>query len=141
VKTAVDTSVLLDVFTGDPVFGEASRQALRRAHDAGKIVACEVVWAEVAAQFPSREAFSEAMDAVGIDFEPLGAASAAWAGELWRRHHAGRTRAGRSPRQEAKRVVADFLIGAHAQRQCDALLSRDRGFYRSVFKGLKLVQP
>jgi predicted nucleic acid-binding protein len=45
-KTAVDSSVLLDVLGADPEFGEASREALRSAHDAGALVACEVVWAE-----------------------------------------------------------------------------------------------
>ena len=39
------------------------------------------------------------------------------------------------------RIVADFLIGAHAQFQADALLMRDRGFFGSRFKGLRLIDP
>jgi predicted nucleic acid-binding protein len=34
-----------------------------------------------------------------------------------------------------------FLIGAHALIQSDALLTRDRGFYRSRFKGLRILEP
>jgi predicted nucleic acid-binding protein len=81
VKTAVDSSVLLDVLGADPQFGEASREALRIAYDSKK---------------------SE---------------------------------------EDRKRVVADFLIGAHAQVQADAFLTRDRGFYRRYFKSLKVVGP
>jgi hypothetical protein len=37
--------------------------------------------------------------------------------------------------------MADFLIGAHAHECADGLLMRDRGFYRSYFTGLEIVEP
>ena len=55
------------------------------------------------------------------------------AARAWRGY---RTRGGKR-----ERVAADFLIGAHAMEQCERLLSRDRGFYRECFKGLKLLDP
>jgi hypothetical protein len=33
------------------------------------------------------------------------------------------------------------LIGAHALDQADALLTRDRGFYRKYFRGLRIIEP
>jgi len=38
-------------------------------------------------------------------------------------------------------VAADFLIGAHALRQADRLLTRDHGFYRTCFNGLRVLDP
>jgi predicted nucleic acid-binding protein len=134
VKVAVDTSVLLDVLTADPKFGEASRVALRSAYDSGALTACDVVWAEVQAAFPSEDTFLKALRALGVRFEPVSAEAAATAGRLWRESR----RRSRGPRA---RVVADFLVGAHALHQADALLTRDRGFYRSCFERLHVLDP
>jgi predicted nucleic acid-binding protein len=41
--TAVDSNVLLDVFSADPTFGRASREALRRCLAEGRLIACDVV--------------------------------------------------------------------------------------------------
>jgi predicted nucleic acid-binding protein len=133
-KTAADSSVLLDVFSADPVHGIRSREALRAAYDAGRLVACDVVWAEVRAHFERDADFDHAMTVLGVEFEPLAPEAARRAGELWR------LRRGRSP-GGARRVMADFLIGAHAATQAEALLTRDRGYYRSTFVGLKVIDP
>ena len=40
-----------------------------------------------------------------------------------------------------ERVIADFLIGSHAMMQCGALITRDDGFFRDYFKGLRIIVP
>ncbi len=131
--TAVDTNVLLDVFGADPEFGLRSSEALRTCLHEGRLIACEVVWAEAASFFPSAAAVCGPMERLGIGFSPLDLEAALAASGAWRRY---RARGGRG-----ERIVADFLIGAHAQRHADRLLTRDRGFYRACFTGLKVMDP
>jgi hypothetical protein len=132
VITAVDTNVLLDIFTADPRFGVGSRASLAACLQQGSLVADEIVWAETAAAFPGRPPFERAIQTLGVVFDPLTARTALEAGAAWRLYRqAGGTR---------RRVLADF-IGAHATHQADRLLTRDRGFYRTYFPRLQIVDP
>jgi len=133
VITAVDTNVLLDIFGADQLFGPRSAQALRSCLREGRLLACEVVWAEVASVFPSPALAREAIERLGVEFSSIGRETALAAAAAWKTY---RARGGRR-----QRVVADFLIGAHAQLQAERLLTRDRGFYRACFAGLEVLDP
>ncbi|MBI4209005.1 MAG: PIN domain-containing protein [Deltaproteobacteria bacterium] len=131
--TAIDTSVLLDVFGADPRFGVLSGAALRHCFQQGGLLACEAVWAEVASFFPSSDSVQKAMKQLGVQFSPIELEATLTAGDSWKIY--------RSKGGKRTRVVADFLIGSHALHQADRLLTRDRGFYRTYFKGLKILDP
>ncbi|HRP28068.1 MAG TPA: type II toxin-antitoxin system VapC family toxin [Burkholderiaceae bacterium] len=129
-KTAVDSSVLFEIVKGAP--GAAAAQAaLEAALAHGSLCVCAVVVAELGRYFDRSDTLAEFLADCQIDHEPMSLETALGAADIMRGY-------ARWPRE---RVAPDFLIGAHAMQQCDALLKSDGGFFRHYFGGLKVVSP
>lgn len=129
--TAVDTSVLLDVLTDDPAHAEQSEALLARAYQQGSLIICPVVYAELAPTARDRRQLDDWLQRGGIRAVALTAENGYVAGLA----HAKYRKAG----GKRERVLADFLIGAHALLEANRLLTRDRGFYRKYFSGLEIL--
>ena len=130
---ALDSSVLFDILIGDPVYGEASEIYIGDALAREDVVVCDAVVAEVQAMLDTSVSLMDTLTSLGIRYLPTQEAAAMRAGHMNKRF---RARGGKR-----ERVVADFLIGAHALLQCDGLITRDEGFFRDYYKGLKVVVP
>lgn len=135
---AIDTSVLVDLL-GDDERAGAAEATLREALAHGPVVACDVVVGEVVAGLGHGSQVMDTLEEAGIGFLPLEFRSAVRAGEMQRRYKERARSGGRGP--SLQRSVPDFLIGAHALLQCQALITRDAGFFRDYFKGLKVIIP
>lgn len=133
-RTAVDTSVLLDVVVDDPHFAERSEAALRQASRKGPLVIGGCVLAEIRPAFAPGD-IDDFLADWQIEFIASTRESALEAGEMFERYLERRHAPG------SGRVVADFLVGAHAVAAADQLLARDRGYYRDYFEKLRLVEP
>jgi predicted nucleic acid-binding protein len=133
VRTAVDSSVLLDVITDDPTFADRSEATLRRASREGVLTVCECVLAEIRPALAEGELLEFLAD-WQLDFVPSTRDSALLAGQMFGAYLHRRPRA-------AGRVIPDFLIGAHALLTADRLLARDRGYLRGYFKKLTVLAP
>lgn len=131
-KTAVDTSVILDVVTGDPQWADASEGALSDAFDVGSLVICDCVLAEITPAFDD-QVLQRFLEDWRILYLPVSRKAAMHAGRMYQRYL---ERSG-----QAKRVLPDFLIGAHALETTGRLLARDRGYYRDYFSGLEVIEP
>jgi predicted nucleic acid-binding protein len=129
---AVDSSVLIEILIGAPQ-AEAAEAALRQALALGPVLVCDVVVAEVCSSLRDGDQSMQVLEDMGIRFSEVERKSAIRAGEMQRRY---RSRGG-----TRLRTVPDFIVGAHALLQCSALITRDAGFFRDYFKGLKVIVP
>jgi predicted nucleic acid-binding protein len=130
---AIDSSVLIDLLSGEAANAEGAEASLRQSLAAGPVVVCDVVLAEITAALRDGSEVLGTLEDMGIAFAPIQSSAAVRAGEMQRRY---RQRGG-----QRERTIPDFLVGAHALLQCQALITRDAGFFRDYFKGLKVIVP
>lgn len=99
--------------------------------DTNVLVINPVIYAEVAAWIDNKERLDSLLPEEIFRNEPIPADAAFLAGRAFRRY---KERGGTKPR-----MLADFLIGAHAAVCGYGLVSRDRG-YRRYFE-VELLDP
>jgi predicted nucleic acid-binding protein len=129
---AVDSSVIVELLA-DAEHADAAEAALRDALARGPVVVCDAVVAEVCSALRDGDQAMQALEEMGISYCAVEQKSALRAGEMQRRH--------RMRGAGSERSIQDFIVGAHALLQCNALITRDAGFFRDYFKGLKVIVP
>jgi predicted nucleic acid-binding protein len=129
----VDTNVLLDVVTEDPVWYVWSAGALATQADQATLAINPVIYAEASIGFARIEELDAALPADVFRREAIPWEAAFLAGKCF---VAYRRRGGmrRAP-------LPDFFIGAHAAVRGHTLLTRDPARYRTYFPTLSLIHP
>lgn len=128
----VDTNVLLDVVTRDPVWLGWSRGELARLETAGLAIN-PIIYAELAPAFRTELELIAAfqnwpLQRLALPYEAAWPAARAFAD--YRQRGGGRS----SP-------LPDFFIGAHAEAEGHTLLTRDPARYRTYFPKISLICP
>ena len=130
--TLVDSSVLLDLFTDDPLWAQWSADHLARAFDAGPVAINPLIFAELSLGFERIEDLEEALPG-RIEREDLPWEAAFLAGRCFLQYRRrGGTR--RSP-------LPDLYIAAHAATTGRALLTRDRPCHLDLLPTLEVISP
>lgn len=129
----VDTNVLLDLVTDDPVWAGWSRQRLDAAVLRDRLAINAVIYAELSAGFTQIEQVDAILDTTNIEVVEIPRPALFLAGQTFKAYrNRGGLRVG---------VLPDFFIGAHAAVLGATLITRDAGRYRSYFPTVELVAP
>ncbi len=132
-STLVDTNVLLDVLTDDPVWFSWSERQLELAAMQGAVQINDVIYAELSVRYATVERLDAALARAGVTLVATPRAALFLAGKAFLRYRAaGGHKTG---------VLSDFFIGAHAAVAVTPLLTRDARRYRTYFPTVELVTP
>jgi predicted nucleic acid-binding protein len=137
VTVALDTNVIVALWDATDALHPVARRALEEVSSREALVICGVVYAELIGAPGRTEAFVDRFcEEVGIAVE--------WElkEKIWRKAGVAfqgyATRRKKQSGAEPRRLLADFLIGAHALENGYKLLTLDGGMYRRAFPGLRL---
>ena len=133
--TAVDTNVIIALWDRSRSLSSAAQIALEAAFSRGSLVVAAPVFAELLAAQGRTEVFVDAFledTAISIEWN-LDEMIWRAAGRAFQRY-AERRRKQRD--LGTRRILADFLIGAHAETRGYRLLTLDERIYRAAFPKL-----
>ena len=131
--TLVDTNVLLDVLTDDPVWYAWSSAQIDAVAVRGSISINDIVYAELAVRFESLDELDGFVARAALTHRPIPKSALFLAGKAF---GAYRKRGG-----HRSGVLPDFFIGAHASVEKMPLLTRDARRYRTYFPDVELLTP
>lgn len=132
--TAIDSNILIDVIGSPSRFTDPAIQALDKARQEGALVVSPIVAAEIAGHFSSATQQEKCLREMGLRMVDFTMEDTHLAGQAYIAY--------RSRSKDPKpRMLADFMVGAHAVRHADHLMTRDRGYYRTYFPKLAIVEP
>jgi predicted nucleic acid-binding protein len=129
----VDTNVILDIVTNDPLWKPWSLDSLNRLAIEHRLAINDVIFAELAPGFDTFEEVDRLVDEMGLALRPIPRAALFLAGKV---HQKYRRRAGIKAG-----VLPDFFIGAQAAIEGLTLLTRDVGRFGAYFPTINLVTP
>lgn len=129
----VDSNVILDVVTSDPIWSDWSSEALARVADEAPLVINPLIYAEVSVGLSSIEVLDEVLPLSVFRRDPLPYEAGFLAGKAFLAYR----------RRGGRKVVPlpDFYIGAHAAIAGLRLLTRDARRYRTYFPTLEILAP
>ena len=129
----VETNVLVDLVTDDPLWGEWSQQQLDRAAAQDELAINDIVYAELSVGYSRIEELDAMIREVGLVTAAIPRVAFFLAGKAFQRYRsAGGRRTG---------VLPDFFLGAHAVISDCVLITRDAARYRTYFPGIVLIAP
>lgn len=136
--TAIDTNVVTALWNNDDVLNVRAQAALDGVFVAGRLVVSGVVYAELLAAPSRTEQFVDGfLEEAGISVEwEFNERMLRTAGIAFQRYAARRKK---QKGTEPRRILADFLIGAHAAVNGYRLLTLDAGLYKAAFPKLVTV--
>ncbi len=133
----VDSNVLIDLFSRDNTWHNWSRGALAKANESDQLCVNQVVVAEVAPQFSDLNTFVTWIESFDVGIDELNLDAAYAAGKAFMEYRRRR----KVLQEPDKSIIADFLIGGHAQMLGATILTRDPRFYRTYFPSVPLITP
>jgi predicted nucleic acid-binding protein len=129
----VDSNIILDLFTNDPVWVLWSSDTLARMSQSQTLIINAVIYSEISLGFQRIEALDQALATIGVQVRPIPKEALFLAAKVFLAY---RRRGG-----HRSSTLPDFFIGAHAAVANLPLITRDLKRYPRNFPTVTIISP
>jgi len=129
----VDSCVILDLITNDPIWAEKSQHLLEVCDSKGNLCINPIIYTEISVGFSDIKLVDEVVDAMKLTWLDIPKEALFLTGKVFVKY--------RRNQGTKSHPLPDFYIGAHAQAARLQLLTRDTARYKTYFPNVKLILP
>jgi predicted nucleic acid-binding protein len=129
----VDSNVILDLFTDDPVWGDWSEKQMNRLSMEYPLIINPVIYTEVSIGFSTIEELESVILSCGFIMVQIPKEALFLTGKVFLTY--------RGKKGQKTNPLPDFYIGAHAAIQGYKILTRDHRRYQHYFPTVELIFP
>lgn len=129
----IDSCVLLDLFTDDPIWGDWSERILNQYSQTNSLYINSIVYTEISIGFNRIEELEASINQMGVKVLEIPREALFLAGKVFLEY--------RKNKGIKTTTLPDFFIGAHATVSDFDLITRDKARFKTYFPKLKLITP
>lgn len=129
----VDSNVILDIFTDEPVWGDWSESMLDRYSITHSLYINPIIYSEISIGFARIEELEEAIEGSGFQMRQIPREALFLAGKSFLQY--------RRAKGDKRSSLPDFYIGAHAAVEGMSLLTRDAPRFQTYFPSIEVIHP
>ncbi len=129
----VDSCILLDLFTDDPIWADWSENILDQYSQTNTLYINSIVYTEVSIGFNRIEELETAISQLDIKVLEIPREALFLTGKVYLKY--------RKNKGTKNSPLPDFFIGAHSMISKFDLITRDSRKYKTYFPQLKLIHP
>jgi predicted nucleic acid-binding protein len=129
----VDSCVLLDLLTDDPLWADWSEEMLDTYSQTNTLYINSIVYTEISIGFNKIEEVEQAVETLGVKVLEIPREALFLAGKIFLKY--------RKNKGNKRSPLPDFFIGAHALVSGFALMTRDAARFTTYYPALTLIAP
>jgi hypothetical protein len=129
----VDSCIILDIVTNDPVWAESSQKLLEKCDNEGNLYINPIIYTEISIGYSDVKLLNEVVEEMKLEWLDIPKEALFLTGKIFVKY--------RRNKGTKAHPLPDFYIGAHAQIAELQLITRDTARYKTYFSNVPLILP
>lgn len=129
----IDSCIILDLVTNDPIWAQSSQKLLEKCDSKGVLYINPIIYTEISIGYSNVKLLDEVVEEMKLEWLDIPKEALFLTGKVFVNY--------RRNKGTKAHPLPDFYIGAHAQVTALQLITRDIARYKTYFPNVSLIIP